>query len=38
MSLSLEVDLLPRTHAQGGNADIEYRYEQNAPFSRRILC
>jgi hypothetical protein len=28
MNLSLEADLLPRTHATGGNADIEYKYIQ----------
>lgn len=27
MNLSLEADLLPRTHAGGGEADIEYWYE-----------
>ncbi|MCL2015176.1 MAG: AlwI family type II restriction endonuclease [Defluviitaleaceae bacterium] len=29
MNLSLEADLLPRTHASGGNADIEYIYPQS---------
>jgi hypothetical protein len=37
MNLSLEADLLPRTHAQGGNADIEYRYEQNAVYPAHTL-
>jgi hypothetical protein len=37
MNLSLESDLLPRTHAQGGNADIEYRYEQNAVYPSHTL-
>jgi hypothetical protein len=37
MNLSLEADLLPRTHAQGGNADIEYRYEENAVYPAHTL-
>jgi len=32
MKLSLEADLLPRTHAQGGSADIEYVYSQTAVY------
>jgi hypothetical protein len=37
MNLSLEADLLPRTHAQGGNADIEYVYEQTAAYPTHTL-
>jgi hypothetical protein len=37
MNLSLEADLLPRTHAQGGNADIEYVYEQTAAYPAHTL-
>lgn len=29
MNLSLDADLYPRTHAGGGKADIEYRYENH---------
>lgn len=32
MHLSLEADLLPKTHAGGGEADIEYYYSENQPF------
>lgn len=37
MNLSLEADLLPRTHAGGGNADIEYRYEETANYPAHCL-
>ncbi|MDR1665370.1 MAG: AlwI family type II restriction endonuclease [Clostridiales bacterium] len=37
MNLSLEADLLPRTHAAGGNADIEYIYEQTADYPAHCL-
>jgi hypothetical protein len=37
MNLSLEADLLPRTHAQGGNADIEYVYPQTAAYPAHTL-
>jgi hypothetical protein len=37
MNLSLEADLLPRTHAAGGNADIEYIYEQTAVYPAHTL-
>lgn len=32
MHLSLEADLLPKTHAGGGEADIEYFYSECKPF------
>jgi len=37
MNLSLEADLLPRTHAKGGNADIVYKYEKTAFFPAHTL-
>jgi hypothetical protein len=37
MKLSLEADLLPRTHATGGNADIEYKYEKTAIYPTHTL-
>lgn len=37
MNLSLEADLLPRAHAAGGNADIEYVYEQTPAFPAHML-
>lgn len=37
MKLSLEADLLPRTHAAGGNADIEYIYPQTAKYPAHTL-
>jgi hypothetical protein len=37
MNLSLEADLLPRSHATGGNADIEYRYEQTDDYPAHCL-
>jgi len=30
MNLSLDADLLPKTHAGGGKADIVYKYEENS--------
>lgn len=37
MNLSLEADLLPRTHAQGGRADIEYEYTQAEIYPAHTL-
>jgi hypothetical protein len=37
MNLSLEVDLLPRTHAGGGQADIEYLYEKTKHYPAHCL-
>jgi hypothetical protein len=37
MNLSFEADLLPRTHASGGNADIEYIYEENENYPAHSL-
>jgi len=37
MNLSLEADLLPRTHAQGCSADIEYVYPQTAVYPAHTL-
>ena len=37
MNLSLEADLLPRTHATGGNADIEYKYEKTKFYPQHCL-
>lgn len=37
MNLSLDIDLLPKTHAGGGMADIVYKYNQNANFSKHTL-
>jgi hypothetical protein len=37
MNLSLEADLLPRTHAQGGNADIEYHYPKTSEYPAHCL-
>lgn len=37
MKLSLEADLLPRTHAKGGNADIEYLYEKTVIYPAHTL-
>jgi hypothetical protein len=37
MNLSLEADLLPKTHASGGNADIEYLYENTAEYPAHCL-
>lgn len=37
MKLSLDVDLLPKTHAAGGDADIVYEYEQSAFYPAHSL-
>jgi len=37
MKLSFEADLLPRTHAQGGSADIEYIYPQSPAYPAHTL-
>ena len=37
MKLSLEANLLPKTHASGGNADIIYEYESCKEFPQHSL-
>ena len=37
MNLSLEADLLPRSHAIGGNADIEYKYDATPNYPAHCL-
>jgi len=37
MNLSLEADLLPRSHATGGNADIEYLYDETPNYPAHCL-
>lgn len=37
MNLSLEADLLPKTHAGGGEADIVWKYEENADCPKHTL-
>ena len=37
MKLSLDVDLLPKTHAAGGEADIVYEYEKSACYPAHSL-
>jgi hypothetical protein len=37
MNLSLEADLLPRTHATGGNADIVYAYTLSTAYPAHTL-
>lgn len=37
MNLALEADLLPKTHAGGGEADIEYHYEQTSFYPKHSL-
>ncbi len=37
MKLSLEANLLPKTHAAGGNADIIYEYEACATYPKHSL-
>lgn len=37
MKLQLEADLLPRTHAQGGGADIVYEYEKSGSYVEHAL-
>lgn len=37
MNLSLEADLLPRTHAGGGEADIVWKYEGTDVYPKHVL-
>ncbi len=37
MNLSLEANLLPKTHARGGNADIEYYYPETEHYPEHYL-
>lgn len=37
MKLSLDADLLPKTHAAGGEADIVYEYEQAKEYPKHTL-
>lgn len=37
MKLSLDADLLPKTHATGGEADIVYEYEKNEFYPEHTL-
>ena len=37
MNLSLEADLLPRTHAGGGEADIVWNYEETKQYPKHTL-
>lgn len=37
MKLSLDIDLLPKTHAAGGEADIVYEYEENPTYPAHSL-
>lgn len=37
MKLSLDIDLLPKTHAVGGEADIVYEYEKNPAYPAHSL-
>ena len=37
MKLSLDADLLPKTHAAGGEADIVYEYSQTADYPEHSL-
>lgn len=37
MNLSLDADLLPKTHAGGGEADIVYKYEDTSDFPAHEL-
>lgn len=37
MKLQLEADLMPRTHAQGGGADIVYEYDQTTDYPEHAL-
>ncbi|MFI3226289.1 MAG: AlwI family type II restriction endonuclease [Clostridia bacterium] len=37
MNLSLEADLLPKTHAGGGEADIVYLYEKTKSYPKHTL-
>lgn len=37
MNLSLEADLLPKTHAGGGEADIVWKYEMTCEYPKHTL-
>lgn len=37
MNLSLEADLLPKTHAGGGEADIVWEYEKTHDYPKHVL-
>jgi len=37
MKLSLDADLLPKSHAAGGEADIVYEYEETADYPKHCL-
>lgn len=37
MKLSLDADLLPKTHAAGGEADIVYEYQKTADYPKHTL-
>ena len=37
MNLSLEADLLPKTHAGGGEADIVWKYEATHDYPKHVL-
>ena len=37
MNLSLEADLLPKTHAGGGEADIVWKYEMTYEYPKHTL-
>ena len=37
MKLSLDADLLPKTHASGGEADIVYEYKETAAYPEHAL-
>ncbi len=37
MKLSLEADLLPKSHAGGGDADIVYEYEKSSSYPKHSL-
>ena len=37
MNLSLEADLLPKTHAKGGEADIVWKYDETVAYPKHTL-
>ena len=37
MNLSLDINLLPRTHAGGGESDIVYKYEETSHYPKHSL-
>jgi hypothetical protein len=37
LNLSLDIDLLPKSHASGGQADIVYKYEQGQAIPKHTL-